>query len=110
MFEASALPSLRLLNTPPEEEPKQHEAGNDAPEREGFRQALQAVLEVHAQDRANRRDGQCHCSDKVQAMGLLRDALTEIGLVKELTGQKRNRLYSYPRYLDVLNEGTEPIR
>ena len=28
----------------------------------------------------------------------------------ELTGQKRNRLYSYPRYLDVLNEGTEPIR
>ena len=37
-------------------------------------------------------------------------ALIKIGLVKELTGQKRNRLYSYPRYLDVLNEGTEPIR
>lgn len=37
-------------------------------------------------------------------------ALIEIGLVKELTGQKRNRLYSYPRYLDVLSEGTEPIR
>lgn len=30
-------------------------------------------------------------------------------LVKELTGQKRNRLFSYWRYLDILNEGTEPI-
>ncbi len=31
------------------------------------------------------------------------------GLVKELTGQKRNRVFSYDRYLKVLAEGTEPL-
>ncbi|PJB72569.1 MAG: cell filamentation protein Fic [Armatimonadetes bacterium CG_4_9_14_3_um_filter_58_7] len=30
-------------------------------------------------------------------------------LVKELTGQKRNRLFCYDRYLQVLAEGTEPL-
>ena len=42
-------------------------------------------------------------------VGKVLRALIEIGLVKELTGQKRNRIYSYPRFLDVLSEGTEPI-
>lgn len=29
------------------------------------------------------------------------------GIVRELTGKRRNRLYGYTGYLDVLNEGTE---
>lgn len=37
------------------------------------------------------------------------NALIELGLVKELTGQKRNRLFCYDRYLKVLSEGTEPL-
>ncbi|MBI3985732.1 MAG: Fic family protein [Lentisphaerae bacterium] len=36
-------------------------------------------------------------------------AMTEMGLAKELTGQKRNRLFCYDRYLKVLSEGTEPL-
>ena len=35
------------------------------------------------------------------------DKLEELGIVKELTGQKRNRLYSYVRHIEILNQGTE---
>lgn len=35
--------------------------------------------------------------------------LANLGIVREITGQKRNRLYSYQAYLDILNEGTEPL-
>ena len=35
------------------------------------------------------------------------DRLEELGIVRELTGGKRNRLYSYIEYLKILNEGTE---
>lgn len=30
------------------------------------------------------------------------------GIVREITGQRRNRLFVYDRYLSALNEGTEP--
>ena len=33
----------------------------------------------------------------------------ELGIASELTGKKRNRLFSYERYLAVLSEGTEPL-
>ena len=35
-------------------------------------------------------------------------AMSELGLVKELTGGRRNRVFSYSRYLGILGEGTEP--
>jgi Fic family protein len=35
------------------------------------------------------------------------DKLKEIGLVKEITGKKRNRLFSYQNYLDILQADTE---
>jgi Fic family protein len=34
-------------------------------------------------------------------------ALLEIGLVREITGKKRNRVYVYERYVSILNEGTQ---
>ncbi len=34
--------------------------------------------------------------------------LEGISIVSELTGRKRNRLYAYSRYIDVMNQGTEP--
>ena len=37
------------------------------------------------------------------------ELLVEIGIASELTGKKRNRLFSYERYLAVLSEGTEPL-
>jgi Fic family protein len=33
--------------------------------------------------------------------------LQKIGIVEEITGSRRNRLYRYVRYLEVLDEGTE---
>jgi hypothetical protein len=37
------------------------------------------------------------------------DALVSLGLARELTGHRRNRVFAYQRYLDILNEGTEPL-
>jgi len=37
------------------------------------------------------------------------DMLLNLGIARELTGQRRNRVFAYQRYLDILNEGTEPL-
>jgi Fic family protein len=36
----------------------------------------------------------------------LRD-LDNIGIIKEVTKQKRNRLYAYDQYIEIMNKGTE---
>ena len=36
-------------------------------------------------------------------------SLVNIGLVRELTGFRRNRVFAYDRYLAILGEGTEPL-
>ena len=35
--------------------------------------------------------------------------LQGLGIARELTGRPRNRLFVYGRYLDILNEGVEPL-
>jgi len=35
--------------------------------------------------------------------------LNKLGIVRELTGKQRNRLFGYDRYLVILSEGTEPL-
>lgn len=35
--------------------------------------------------------------------------LVDVGIVRELTGNRRNRVFAYDRYLAILGEGTEPI-
>ena len=35
--------------------------------------------------------------------------LERLGIVSEVTGKSRGRLFAYTRYLDLLNEGTEPL-
>lgn len=37
------------------------------------------------------------------------DILAELAIVREMTGKKRHRIYQYDGYMDVLNEGTEPL-
>jgi Fic family protein len=37
------------------------------------------------------------------------DALINLRIAKEITGQQRNRVFAYDRYLTILNEGTEPL-
>jgi Fic family protein len=36
-------------------------------------------------------------------------ALTELGLVREITGRRRGRVFAYGPYLDLLQQGTEPL-
>ena len=37
------------------------------------------------------------------------DLLTGLGIARELTGKRRNRLFVYDQYLSTLNEGTEAL-
>jgi Fic family protein len=36
------------------------------------------------------------------------DLLVDLEIARELTGKRRNRLFAYGRYLEILNKGTEP--
>lgn len=36
--------------------------------------------------------------------------LVEIGVLKEMTGKTRNRIFAYEAYLDILAAGTEPLK
>jgi hypothetical protein len=38
------------------------------------------------------------------------DALQKVGVVKEITGRKRSRVFSYAGYVRILSEGTEPLK
>lgn len=37
------------------------------------------------------------------------EVLIALGIVKEVTGNKRNRLFMYSAYIDILSEGAQPI-
>jgi len=36
-------------------------------------------------------------------------ALVDVGIVHEITGRRRNRVFAYREYLSLLSEGTEPL-
>ena len=38
------------------------------------------------------------------------DRMKKLHVVKELTGYKRNRVFAYAPYVEILSEGTEPLR
>jgi Fic family protein len=38
------------------------------------------------------------------------DHLISLKIVREVTGKRRGRMFAYVRYLDILTQGTEPIR
>lgn len=35
--------------------------------------------------------------------------LARLGIVQEVSGRRRGRVYAYRAYLDILNEGTAPL-
>ena len=35
--------------------------------------------------------------------------MQQLGILREITGRQRHRLFAYRGYLDILNEGTEPL-
>lgn len=38
------------------------------------------------------------------------EVLVELGMVNEITGKKRDKIYTYQEYLSILQEGTEPLK
>ena len=36
--------------------------------------------------------------------------LIQLGIASEITGKERGRLFRYDRYIEILNEGLEPLR
>jgi len=41
------------------------------------------------------------------AVGAALELLVDLGIARELTGRRRNRVFAYDRYLAMLSEGTE---
>jgi hypothetical protein len=37
------------------------------------------------------------------------ESLAKLKITKEVTGKRRDRLFAYPRYLQILSEGTVPL-
>ena len=38
------------------------------------------------------------------------DHMVRLGIAKEITGKRRARVFGYSRYLNILSEGTEPLK
>lgn len=49
----------------------------------------------------------CHLSFPTTAKAL--EALVDLGIVREITGGRRNRLFAYDGYLTILSEGADPL-
>lgn len=56
------------------------------------------------------RDVADHTGLAFQTVLTTLERLNVLGIAEEITGKQRNRLYVYSDYLDLLNEGTEPIQ
>jgi Fic family protein len=37
------------------------------------------------------------------------ERLVKLGILQEITGKKRGRVFAYKSYVDILNEGTQPL-
>jgi hypothetical protein len=42
-------------------------------------------------------------------VGKVMQTLIQLGIARELTGQRRNRVFVYDDYLNILNEGGEAL-
>lgn len=73
-----------------------------------------SILRVHAVLKARPivtlRSIQTSASVSYPTASAVMKTMMELGMVHELTGKKRNRIFAYSKYLDILNEGTTPRR
>ena len=101
----------------------------------GAAQTTQAILQIFAEDRCRIETLGRSASSALRVFGQLQAGplltitkaaevlhlsvptvitavqnLEELDIIQELTGRPRKRLYVYRRYLDILNEGAEPLR
>lgn len=68
---------------------------------------LHEALQERPLDSASRLAARTGLS--VPAVNATLAALRELHVVREITGRRRNRLFSYDAYLRILDEGTEPL-
>ena len=45
----------------------------------------------------------------IPTVGKALQTLIELGIVREMTGRRRDRFFAYSRYLKILGEGTDPL-
>ena len=80
--------------------------------RQGGRRAISA-LQVHQALTAHPilalSDAAQHAQLSFRAVSTAMRALSDLKIVREITGQRRNRLFVYDAYLSILSEGTEPL-
>jgi len=50
-----------------------------------------------------------HCNLSLPTAIKSLNHLADLGIVKEITGRARNKIYVYQKYVDILSEGTAPI-
>jgi Fic family protein len=50
-----------------------------------------------------------HCAVSLPTVNKSLHQLEELGIVQEITGKARNKIYVYRKYLDILSEGAMPI-
>lgn len=50
-----------------------------------------------------------HTGMSFPAAATAMETLRALGIVREITGKKRDRVFAYDAYLKILNEGTEPL-
>ena len=55
------------------------------------------------------QDVQKHSNLSFNAASSAIGVLERLNIVREITGQRRNRIYQYGGYIDILSEGTEPL-
>lgn len=78
---------------------------------EGIGRAAGSALRVHHAFTANPLLNAAECANRTglssPAVNNALKQLTRLGIITEVTGQHRNRIYTYTDYLAILNEGTE---
>ena len=81
---------------------------------EGLGRAASSALRVHDHLRAKPITGVREMAKELDltypTVASALDRMKKLGVVKELTGFKRNRVFAYSPYVELLSEGTEPIR
>ena len=85
---------------------------NDRKKIEDAGKATVGILTIHNYLRSNPISNTTKIKDgcSVSLPTVLRSLATleELGLVKEITGKERHKIFVYSQYLDILNSGIEP--
>ena len=99
--EGAVQTAQRLLSLFQEDQARLQQTGRAAGSALRVHQVLQERPIVSLQELANRTDLSFHAVTSGMQI------LEQLGVARELTGKKRNRLFGYDQYLAILSEGTE---